>query len=348
MSKIYSNPFVWGVPVTGSRYLTRPVEEEQIHSCIEKKQPLVLTGYRGSGKTSMMQAVASKFHGVSMYLDLGFVVGEESTINLLKQQIKVTFPELKDDARLNSNTTGEAEAFASVSQLLFDHIKDKDKKLMIIWDEFQHVIKLKEDVLGLIKKNIAGRRDVMHVFISHREDQMQQTFGVKGDRFFPKTQFLHLENLGREAIKSYLTKNFRQMGLTDFDLPESIINFTNCQPCLTQKFAHAIARCWLEGTTTRLMERASKKLLDEEDTSFARWWDGFGVNEKRLFLGLANGYSRPTELGFIDQFGLSATSTAHNTVLKLLREGWLVNRDEGYYIYDPLFLLWLKNRNNIT
>jgi hypothetical protein len=66
-----------------------------------------------------------------------------------------------------------------------------------------------------------------------------------------------------------------------------------------------------------------------------------------LLLGLAAGYSRPTELGFIDRFGLSATSTAHNTVIKLVREGWLVNRDEGYHIYDPLFLAWLNKREDL-
>ena len=58
---------------------------------------------------------------------------------------------------------------------------------------------------------------------------------------------------------------------------------------------------------------------------------------------MADGHSRPTELGFIKKYKLSATSTAHNTTLKLLREGWLINRDEGYYIYDPLFLKWLQS-----
>lgn len=348
MSKLYSNPFVWGKPVKGNRYIARPVEEEQIHTCIEKNQALILTGYRGSGKTSLMQAVAAKYHGVTMYLDLSFVVGMASLAELIKPQIKVAFPELKESSILKGGTSGDEVEFITIMQLLFDHVKTREKKLLIVWDEFQHIIKLKEDVLGVLKKILPGRRGVTHVHISHRDDLMRTLFNTDREKFYTSSFSMHLENLNREAFRSYLTKNFRRMGLNDYDLADTVLNFTESQPYLTQKYAHAIARCWLEGTTTRLMDNARKKLMDEEDANFARRWDSFGVNEKRLTLGLANGFSRPTELVFIDQFGLSATSTAHNTVLKLLREGWLINRDEGYYIYDPLFLMWLKKRNNIS
>ena len=134
------------------------------------------------------------------------------------------------------------------------------------------------------------------------------------------------------------------MGLTDFDLPDAIFKFTEGQPQLTQYLAHALAQLWLEGNTTRMLQRTLSKLLKEHNVLYTSMWDSFGLNEKRLMLGLAEGFSRPTELGFIRQFGLSATSTAHNTATKLVREGWLVNRDEGYHIYDPLLLQWLQSR----
>lgn len=348
MSKLYSNPFVWGIPVSGNHYVARPEDEKQIQSCIDTNQPVILTGHRGSGKTSLVQHVAGKSQSVSMYLDLSFVVGMASMVDLMKRQIKAELPELKESPILKADSQDSAEAFAQILQLLFDRFRDKEKKLLIIWDEFHHILKLKEDVLGALKKHISGRRGLHHLLVSHRQDLMRQVFNSKGDRFFSNPHFMHLENLPRESFRSYLTRNFRRMGLNDFDLADSVLTFMECQPLLTQKYAHAIARCWLEGTTSSLMEKAGKKLMAEVDASFADRWDGFGVNEKRLILGLANGFSRPTELGFIEQFGLAATSTAHNTVLKLLKEGWLINRDDGYYIYDPLFLKWLKDRNSIS
>ena len=348
MSKLYSNPFIWGTPVSGNRYVSRSEEETQIVTCLEKEQRIILTGNRGTGKTSMVQRVLAKYPGESIYIDLSFVVDASSMVSLLAKHIRRSIPLFKEDARLRPNPDGTVSgSLSELFEILNTYIEEYEKKVVIVWDEFQHILKLKENLLTDIKKGINGKSALMTVLISHREDLMRDAFMKKGERALPKSCHVELGNIDAASFKTFLTNYFRRMGLNDFDLPDSVLKFTGGHAHLTQRFASAVAGCWLEGTTTRLKDRAMKRLLNEEDANFTALWDGFGVNEKRLLLGLAHGFSRPTELSFIDRFGLSATSTAHNTVLKLVREGWLVNRDEGYYIYDPLFLSWLKSRNDM-
>jgi len=349
MSKLYTNPFIWGKPVSGNTYISRTTLEQDIQSCLEKERKFILTGYRGTGKTSLVQKLLSKDQGDSIYLDLSFVVDGSSLIHLLSKMIRKSIPAFKDDSRLKLSAEGVIEiSVGDLIQILNDHGKTEKKRVIIVWDEFQHVVKLKENTLREIKGGLKGCRHILSIFVSHREDLMIEAFKKKGDKVLPRSSHMNLENIDVSDFRSYLTRLFRRMGLTDFDLPDSVLKFTNGQAHLTQRLASVVASCWLEGNTTRLLDRSLKKLLNEEDANFSISWDQFGVNEKRLFLGLANGFSRPTELSFINRFGLSATSTAHNTVLKLLREGWLINRDEGYYIYDPLFLQWLMLRNDIS
>jgi len=349
MSKLYSNPFVWGNPVSGNRYVSRATEEEQIRDCLEKDQQVILTGPRGAGKTSLVQKASRDQPGENLYLDLSFVVDGASLVYLLAKTIRQVVPALKEDPRLNAHPdVGLDISLEEIFHILRSYLKEAEQKIIIIWDEFQHIVKLKEDVLTELKRVMNGQGSIMNVIVSHREDLMEQAFLKKGERGLPRKCHLKIDTIDLVGFRSFLTRFFRRMGLNDFDLPDALLKFTGGQAYLTQRFAAAVASCWLEGTTTRLKDRALKKLLNEMDAEFSSRWDQFGVNEKRLLLGLAHGYSRPTELSFIDRFGLSATSTAHNTVLKLLREGWLTNRDEGYYVYDPLFLTWLKKRNDIS
>ena len=348
MSKIYANPFNWGEPVKGNHYVQRPEEQAFILSSIEKQSHLLLTGKRGTGKTSLLNFILDMGTLPFVHLDFRFIVSREELFKLLLQALVASFPRIEIDARLKSLTANIKSAnLKIIFDLWYEMIKESNQKFIMVWDEFQHLVKFKEDIAGELRSSINGRRGIAHIFVSHRKDILLDAFGRGNKEFFNNQAFYELENLEQKACTRYLSQRFRRMGLSDFDLPEALYKFTDGQPLFTQRLAYTLSQIWLEGTTTRLLQRSITKLLQERNILFTALWDNFGLNEKRLLLGLASGHSRPTELGFIARFGLSATSTAHNTVIKLVREGWLVNRDEGYHIYDPLFLVWLKKSEGL-
>lgn len=348
MSKIYANPFKWGKPVSGNQYISRPVEQENITEAIEKQNHLIITGPRGTGKTSLIKHTLDQVSTASIYLDLSFVVSRGDLINLLLDALGKRFPHTKVGDQIKAMQAAEEDsALAPVFDLLYDQVKQSKRKFSIAWDEFQHLVKLKDDTIDELRTCLKDKQGIAHIFISHREDILHDIFKDKRHHFFKHHEQLSISHIDPKAFNLYLTQRFRRMGLNDFDLANAMLSFTEAQPQLTQQLAHSLAQLWLEGTTTRLLDRSIQKMLSENNDLFALLWDHFGLNEKRLFLGLANGYSHPTELSFIRKFKLSATSTAHNTALKLLREGWLVNRDEGYHIYNPLFLKWLQENKDL-
>jgi len=350
MSKIYANPFKWGEPVSSTHYISRPDEQAIILATIEKQLPMVITGNRGSGKTSLLKQVMDKSPIPSVYFDMRFVVSREGLITVLLDGLEKSYPMVKTDGdRLTAlRMLGAAASLESIFELWVELVKNNGKRFCIVWDEFQHLAKQKENIIEELRLCLKERRSITHIFLSPREDIMWDIFSDPKKPFFPRIESLIVGNLNLQSVSRYLSQHFRRMGLSDFDLPEAIWKFTRGQALLTQKLAHSLAQIWLEGTTTRLLDRSIAKMLIEENVLFTALWDNFGLNEKRLLLGLATGYSRPTELGFIRKFGLSATSTAHNTVLKLLREGWLINQDEGYHIYDPLYLKWLQKTRGLA
>ena len=348
MSKIYANPFNWGEPVKGNHYVQRPEHQTALLALLEKQTHILLAGKRGTGKTSLLKTILDKHTTPSIHLDLRFIVSREQLFELILKALATSFPMIDIDAKLQSlGANTQNASLINIFDLWYEMVKGSNNKFIMVWDEFQHLAKFKENIFEELRLSLNGRRGITHVFVSHRGDILQDAFGKKSKTFFQNQEFYELENLEQKACTRYLTQRFRRMGLSDFDLPDAVYNFSEGQPLLTQRLAYTLAQIWLEGTTTRLLQRSITKLLKERNILFTAEWDNFGLNEKRLLLGLASGHSRPTELGFIDKFGLSATSTAHNTVTKLVREGWLVNRDEGYHIYDPLFLTWLQNREGL-
>ncbi|MBT6003419.1 MAG: hypothetical protein HOG76_11340 [Candidatus Marinimicrobia bacterium] len=348
MSKIYANPFSWGEPVKGNHYVQRPDDQAVILSSIENQIYLLLSGPRGIGKTSLLTFTLDKSGTPFIHLDLRFIVKRVELLDLLLRALETSFPSIKMDKGFKALIDDSANAnLTKIFDLWYESVKGSSKKFVIAWDEFQHLAKFKEDIIGELKVCLNGRRGITHMFVTHRKDILVDEFGANKQAFFKNQEYFELGNLEQKACTSYLSKRFRRMGLSDFDLPEAVYKITAGQPLFTQRLSYTISQIWLEGTTTRLLQRSHTKLLKERNILFTALWDNFGLNEKRLLLGLASGYSRPTELEFIAKFELSATSTAHNTVLKLVKEGWLVNRDEGYHIYDPLFLSWLQNREGL-
>lgn len=349
MSKIYANPFFWGEPSKGSHYIQRPEEQEHINVAIEKQLNMIITGYRGTGKTSLLKHVLGKSQIPSIYLDLNFVVSKDGLADLLLDALEKCFPELKSSEQvLALRKSDHGASLTPIFDQWYSAVKQSSQKFTIVWDEFQHLIKFKDNIIEDLRENLRDRRGITHIFVSHREDIMREIFDDHSNPFFYHREHLFISNLDLDAFNRFLTQRFRRMGLSDYDLADSILKFTKGQAQLTQKVAHSLAQIWLEGTTTRLLDRTINKMLTKHNIIFASDWDNFGLNEKRLFLGLSKGNAHPTELSFIKEFGLSATSTAHNTVLKLLREGWLLAHDEGYYIYDPLFLKWLQNGKSLS
>ena len=348
MSKIYANPFNWGEPVKGTHYIPRADDQASLLAIMEKQTHLLLSGKRGTGKTSLLKFILEKNATPFSHLDLRFIVGREQLIELLLKALATSFPQIDIDKKLKSLGAETQNAnLKDVFDLWYEVVKGSNNKFILVWDEFQHLDKFKENIFEELRLGLMSRRGITHIFVSHRWDILSEVFGTNDNAFFKNQEFYELGNLEHKACTRYLSERFRRMGLSDFDLPEAIYKFTEGHPLLTQRLAYTLAQLWLEGTTTRLLPRSTSKLLKECNILFTALWDNFGLNEKRLLLGLASGYSRPTELGFIEKFGLSATSTAHNTVIKLVREGWLVNRDEGYHLYDPLFLNWLQNREDL-
>lgn len=348
MSKIYANPFSWGEPVSGSHYVERPEDRTAILAILEKQNHLLLAGRRGTGKTSLLKNVLEKHTTPSIHLDFRFVVSRQEVYEVLLKALATSFPMVEIDERLKAmNGDVNSANLKNIMDLWTEMVRASDENFIMVWDEFQHLAKFKENILDELKTSLKGRRGLVHVFVSHRKDFLLDLFGTGSKACFRNQTHYELENLEEKECIQYLSQRFRRMGLSDFDLPAAIYKFTQGQPLFTQRLAYTLAQLWLEGTTTRLLPRSIDKLMKERNVLFTAMWDNFGLNERRLLIGLASGYSRPTELGFIDRFGLSATSTAHNTVIKLLREGWLVNRDEGYHIYDALFLGWLQKRESL-
>lgn len=349
MSKIYANPFFWGNPVNGNNYLVRPLEEQQISAAIENQTHLIISGNRGTGKTSLVQSLVKHRPDASLYLDLRFAVRMGDIQGLLLDEMEKAFPKIVTNETFQAfRETEKIESLSPVLDFLYEQAGQVDTRLILVWDEFHHILKFKDNTMKELKKNLPNKPGLTNIFVSHREDLMQETFGNSKQRLVGNYEHIDIGPLNEKAFTQYLTTRFRRMGLNDFDLAGMILKFTGCLPQLSQKVAHSLAQLWLEGNTTSLLDRTIKKMLQEHNALFTAHWDNFGLNEKRMLLGLASGHSRPTELGFISKYGLSATSTAHNTVLKLLREGWLSSRDEGYYLYDPLFLKWLQNRSGIS
>ncbi len=230
---IMKNPFAYGRVVEGTDYCPRPKIEKLLAGMLESGQNVVLHGERRVGKTSLAMRAARKRRTV--YVDfLACNDAGDVTERIVKAALKAAndagfldtalkaFASLRPKVTIDpDNGSIGATLDTHASELTIDSIEaaleklgelHKKKAIVVILDEFQDVLRIKDERVALARMRsvIQFQGDLPYVFSGSSRDKMEMIFSDPDSPFFKSAITIEVGAHAGLSFRNFLKRKFEK------------------------------------------------------------------------------------------------------------------------------------------
>jgi predicted AAA+ superfamily ATPase len=371
------NPFVYGEKVSGENFCNREQEIEELVSEISNGQNIMIYSPRRYGKTSLMSIVLKKVEEkdlVPVYIDLFPVMSNEDFVRIsLKslslvlsrmsknplKKMKTFFRRISPSLFLTVSEDGKPSVginFSKVETLpavedifsgFYDFIKEKKKRGVIVFDEFQQLGELEDTrVEKTLRGIIQEHREISYVFMGSKKHLIYDMFNNPERPFYKSSAHYSLKRIEPGQFSDFIRKKFIKTSMSiDEVTAEYIVNTAGAHPHYTQLLAHMVWESVSRHREIRIEEvdKAVERILEREEAVFTNLWDNLTLQQKKLLLALSlkKDSDKIFSAEFIQQFNLSSTGTVQRGIKSLLNKGIIDKNGEKIGINDVFLKLWL-------
>jgi hypothetical protein len=365
------NPFRFGEVVTDEDFCPRPELVDQLRTCIEGRQNVVILGERRTGKTSLIFESARRVRGLRLvYAQLWAVksiedvasrllravatmqVRESSFLEQLVRSLGQLRPRVEFD-----QTTGTPSITVSPGTKLspsglhgvFDFLEELSArhKLAVALDEFQDVQQVEDGraLLGEIRSRIQRRGHVPYLFAGSIRHEMERIFRDPSSPFFKSLRTLEVQALPRTAFQQFLDKRFvagrRRVAEAAYD---QVFSLSQDNPSDVQQFCAAIWDVSSEGEAIKgeKIQMALAHVFATERKGYETQVRSLTGNQTKCLRALARlGGQRPQSQEFLKEAGIAVPASVKRALTRLVDLEIIYGPDLGYKFFDPFFKQWI-------
>lgn len=365
------NPFRFGEVVTKGDFCPRPLLVEQLRSCIEGRQNVVILGERRTGKTSLIFESARQARGVRLvYAQLWAVksvadvaerllravatmqVRESTFVERVARSLGQLRPRIEFDS-----VSGQPSLTLSPGTKLapsglhgvFDFLEELStrRKLAVALDEFQDVRQVEEGdaLLGEIRSRVQRHGHVPYLFAGSIRHEMERIFRDPSSPFFKSLRTLEVGELPRAAFQPFLDKRFatghRQVAAPAYD---QVFALAQDNPSDVQQFCAAIWDVTDDGATvgSETVRRALAHVFAAERKGYETQVRSLTGNQIRCLRALARvGGQRPQSQEFLKEAGITLPASAKRALTRLVNLEIVYGPESNYKFFDPFFKQWV-------
>ena len=369
------NPFSYGTVVRGDFFYDRKEEGERIVTTLSGGNNMVLFAPRRYGKTSLVFRVIDQLEAqgfTCIYFDFLPVYSLETFVSLyisaiekkqnnlqrlvqtISNVVKNIRPKLTFDASGNPefgiDLTESKVSIQTLSEVLDlpEKLVQSGKKTIVIFDEFQEIIKLnKFGFESLLRSKIQQQKQVNYLFLGSRTHLLSDMFNNKNRAFYNSASHMQLGTLPHDDTIAYLQAKFGLSGIR-IELREAfyLIEQTGNIPYYIQLLAAEIWQYMITSqtqVTTEIVDACAKQIVDLKQDYYYELFDRQSVMQKQLLIALVHSNDNIFSSHYTKRFRLSAASTTQKSVLVLMDSGIIDKTDSSYFISDPFFKRFLQN-----
>jgi uncharacterized protein len=370
MSEWPPNPFVYDRPLPPEEIIDREQELELMLGLADSGQTARLSGPRRFGKTTLLRrllADADKRGLDTVYVDLDRVVSLEgaserieaayrrqlqgpvrrtaaNVIQTLRPRLAAggggvrgeIAPRIDHDAR---------RVLERMLDLPIDIYKKHGRRTLVVFDEFQDILRIGSEVEGLIRSHIQHQAvEAAYVFAGSHPGLMLALFSDRERPLFGQARPIQLVPLDDASLGDYIGTRFEQTGRNAGEALDSLLALVRGHPQRAMLVAHHLWEATPRGETADLDTFATA--LDAVDRelreAFERTWERLRTNEARVLAALAASDESLFSQRTLGRFGLSK-SGAEQGRDKLIEYGEVQRLDDGsLLIVDPLLERWAR------
>jgi hypothetical protein len=371
------NPFIYGKEVTGKSFCNRKKEISELKRDVENSQNVIIFSQRRFGKTSLIKEVLSRINRkgiLTIYADLYSVLSEEdfariyaeavtsSIFGKIQKQFKnITMFFKKIRPKLSFAEDGQPSFSVDIEKAeLMPSIKDviesvkryansKNKKVAVVFDEFQQIGQLKTDHLTKVIRSLTqSHNKISYIYMGSKKHLIMDMFNNPNNPFYRSAKPFPLEKISEKELIEFIKVKFRSTKKKiSQDLTKQIVEICEAHPYYVQYLCHIIWEEVIERKTVNKGDLAKSLdlLLKRESSTYEATMDLLTTRQKQALIALAK--AAPDEKvfssEFLNRFNLGAASSFQRTVRSLLEKD-LIDKDNGKYcIIDVFFKEWLAN-----
>lgn len=365
------NPFYFGNEVYGDDFCNRITELKELKLDCASGQNVLLYAPRRFGKTSLLRkleqdmndkkeykvlyldlfSISSIDEFIQKYFDLiakSFETPTSKFIDILKNILKI-----RANINMTLNTSGDMFYSLSVNKkeqiktledvlnLPFLYAKKFDKKIIVIFDEFQEIEQLnfEKKLRSVIQTHT---REVAYLFSGSKKSILTQMFNDNTRAFYKGVKHFHINEIKLNDWNIFIKSKFDKSGkiINDKHI-KKIYQITKGFPYYMQEIMSVVWSKADKKVNDDILEQSLKLIIERENDLYSLMWTQLTPNQKNTlkyiisFDGL-NLYANEN----IKESNLTAT-TLKSTLEALIKKDICTKKNNQYHLIDPFMKYWL-------
>jgi hypothetical protein len=218
----------------------------------------------------------------------------------------------------------------------------KDKKIVIVFDEFQQVTIL--DIEAKLRSIIQLHSDkISYIFMGSKKSILHNMFLDKNRPFYKSAKHLKIKEIQQDVWNQFIASNFTKTNKNiDKKYIASVIGITKGFPYYTQQFAYELWAKTSMNVDDSIFQDTLKTIIEREEDLFSVEWDNLTLNQqKALKIIIKKDGQNLYDEEYLVEYKLKVGS--FQTALKGLIQKDIIDKVKNiYYLQDPLLEYWLK------
>ncbi len=368
-------PFKYGSVVSKNYFCGRKELIESTKERLQASQNIVLYGERRMGKSSLICEVIRMEKSLEgVFVDLMGVKSEEEIYKriakkLLEFDSKKRFYDILLKCLSNFKIQSGIDPITGLPNLSLDMQGkprgdvmnsvfrtivelNKHQKVVIVLDEFQDILKIKDSytILGKLRGEIQYLDDISFVYAGSVVAEMVSIFTDHSSPFFKSALPVAVESLDKKIFSSFIKKRFKKGKRTiSQKLINKIFEVGNMVSGDVQQLCGAIwsVSSYNDEIILEHIEKALEIILDEERMIYERIYLDLTDFQARVLITVAKlGGKEVFSNNFMLEGFFTNTSSVKKAFNKLKKMRVLYDYNKEYKFLNPFFKLWLLRKFN--
>jgi hypothetical protein len=364
------NPFIYDDPLPPDQLVDREPETAQLLRLAEGGHNTRLQAPRRYGKTTVLGKVREEAEKIGMntvYVDFyrAITVAEVSRrieeaylAGLLgaprravaavtrRWRGRVTFAPGGVGGEVEPVKRSEQQRLADVLDLPKQVFQRSAARTLVVFDEFQDLLRINSDVDGLLRSKIQfHREEASYIFAGSEPGMLNALFGDRDRPLFDQARPIPLYPLEDADLLEFIGARFERAGRDAGEALDALLDLVRGHPQRAMLCAHHLWEQTPRGATADLVtfERALTAMDRETAAAFEQLWEDLSdrPNHRKVLAALASSpetlYNRRT----LNGYGLEKGS-AEAAVNALIARGEVQRIESGFSLVDPLLERWLQ------
>lgn len=370
------DPFKFGQVVSAKDFCPRPELIKSVMGYIEQGQNMYVQGERRIGKTSLIYEACRRLKKYrTIYVDL---FGVKSSDILVKRIVKAiismeqketgvltkllkTFSYLRPAISIDPITGLPSVSLDAATRMtpddieavldLIDAMQTTRKPVVVVLDEFQDVLKIKDayEILAVMRSKIQFQSSVSYVFAGSLRNKMDEIFIAPDSPFFKSAILVAVGPLDEKLFKNFIIKRFKSENRSiEESVFDRVFRIAGNVPGDIQQLCSSLWTTSTPGDSIGQddIPKALELIFARESKVYESDLDAISDQQFRCLTGIARfGGTQLTSMRFLKNIGVISSASVLKALGRLIKLRILFKSGDEYTFTNPFFRAWLLYKN---